>query len=197
MDKQEVIQHALSFKFGGMSSNELSYLCDLCVNKKVLELGSMVGMSSYVIASVAQELDCVDVWSDTQEHLSHDPKQAQVYHSYISELPNMHEEFKKNCSEFLESGKITMHRGYTQKLADEFQNSHYDIVLIDADHSYEGVSRDYALYFRKVNPNGYVVFHDYGDEMWVGIMSFCHDLVNHGVVRFIENVERIAVFEIC
>jgi predicted O-methyltransferase YrrM len=196
MNKQEIINHAISFQYGGQSYNELAYLYDICVDKNVLELGSMVGMSSYVIASVAKSLSCVDVWSDTQDHLSHDQEQAKVYASLLPGLPNMFESFNKNCKEFIESDKIKMYKGNTHDLVNEFLDNNFDVVFIDADHSYQGVSIDFSLYYSKVKPDGFIVFHDYGDSMWTGIKLFCDEMVAQNKIKFINQVERVAIFSL-
>lgn len=193
MDKSEIVQKALNFKFGGMSKFELSNLYDICNNKNVLELGSMAGMSSYVIANVANHLDCVDVWSDTQEHLSHDPLQASIYQQYKDDLPNVFKSFQDNCSEFIQSGKIKMHRGYTQNRVNDFEDESFDIILIDADHSYVGVSRDFGLYKSKVKKDGLIVFHDYGDWMWTGIGKFVNERISEGNLHLLGIMERLAV----
>jgi hypothetical protein len=39
----------------------------------------------------------------------------------------------------------------------------YDLIFIDADHSYEGVRRDTALALTLVAPRGYLVWHDYSN----------------------------------
>ena len=36
-----------------------------------------------------------------------------------------------------------------------------DLLFIDGDHSYKGITTDFNLYFPLVNPNGYIVFDDY------------------------------------
>lgn len=36
----------------------------------------------------------------------------------------------------------------------------YDMLLIDGDHTYEGVKRDYEMYNHFVKPGGYIIFHD-------------------------------------
>ena len=100
---ENVLQKIMSFKYGGMSENQLSFLIETCKDQKVLELGSMVGQSSYGIASVAKSLDCVDVWSDNQAHLKHDPAQAKVYESYLPDLTNMYHSFCTNCEDFISS----------------------------------------------------------------------------------------------
>lgn len=35
-----------------------------------------------------------------------------------------------------------------------------DLLFLDGDHSYEGISRDFELYWRLVQPGGMIVFHD-------------------------------------
>jgi predicted O-methyltransferase YrrM len=194
IDKIQTIKHAMGFEYGGQSYNELESLYDICAGKDVLELGSMVGMSSYVIASVANSLVCVDIWSDTQEHLAHDPAQANIYASLNPKLPNMLKEFKKNCKEFLKTKKIKMYRGNTLAMAKKFYDEQFDIIFIDADHSYQGVSNDFELYRRKVKKDGYIIFHDYGDSMWTGIKRFCDESVSAGKIKLIKQVGRIAVF---
>ena len=194
MNKEAIVDHALSFKVSGMSENELSYLYDLCIGKTVLELGSMVGMSSYIIASVAQSLSCVDIWSENLDHLNHDPLQQSIYRGIMEICPNFLESFNKNCAEFIESGKIQMYRGNTKDLADNFEDKSFDIVLIDADHSYEGISQDFNLYKNKAKDDGFIVFHDYGDSMWTGIAKFCNEIVGQKELTIINRTERIGVF---
>jgi predicted O-methyltransferase YrrM len=196
MNKHETVQHATSFQYGGQSYGELAYLYDICTDKDVLELGSMVGMSSYVIASVAKSLSCVDIWSDTQEHLVHDPGQANIYASLVAGLPNMFASFTDNCKEFIESKKIKMYRGNTLKLAKKFSDNTFDVVFIDADHSYIGVCNDFKLYHTKVKQDGLIVFHDYGDEMWTGIKRFCDEMVAQQKLKFVNKCERIAIFQL-
>jgi hypothetical protein len=192
MDKEDVLTHALSFYYGGMNKAELYYLYDLCIDKNVLELGSMVGMSSYVIASVAKEVSCVDIWSDNQDHLSHDPEQQQVYKNFLPNLPNMYESFTENCKEFINSGKLKMFQGNTQDMANNFNDHEFDVLLIDADHSYKGISSDFYLYRDKLKPDGLFIFHDYGDSMWKGIQEFCNEMVDKGELKMIGIADRIA-----
>lgn len=194
MNKEEIINYVKSFKYGGMSQEELSLLYDLCIDRKVLELGSFLGMSSYVIANVSSSLSCVDVWSDDQDHLSHDPKQAEVYKSFLSDTPNMFESFNKNCKEYIDSGQIKIYRGNTKDMADKFEDYSFETILFDADHSYEGVSSDFQLYQNKLIPHGHFLFHDYNDGMWTGIRKLCDELVVQGKIKFIKSIGRLGVF---
>ena len=79
MNKEEILNQAMTFGFGGMSEGELSYIYDYCIDKDILELGCEVGQSSYVMASVAKSLICVDAWDDSYDHLIYDELQKEVY----------------------------------------------------------------------------------------------------------------------
>lgn len=195
MNREEVLSYAMSFGFGGMSRTELGCLYDISQDKEVLELGSMVGMSSYVMASVAKHVSCVDVWSDTQEHLSHDKLQASIYQSLVPDLSNMFEEFQANCKIFLVNKKITMYRGNTHDMVINFPDGSFDLILIDADHSYVGVAKDFELYNNKIKPDGFIVFHDFGDSMWTGIKEFCDMLIEQRRLTYVGGAERIAIFK--
>ena len=79
MDIDKIIDKVWSFGFGGMTQSELKYLTTFCSNKNILELGSEIGQSAYVMASIADKVTCVDAWDDTYEHLNNDLKQKEVY----------------------------------------------------------------------------------------------------------------------
>jgi len=196
MEKIDVINHAFQFQFGGMSRKELEFLYDICKDKIVLELGSMVGMSSYVIASVAKSISCIDVWSNNLDHLSHDKEQQRIYTPHLEIIGDMYSQFQVNCSGFIDSGKLKMFRGNTQQMVDCFENNIFDIILIDADHSYQGIKNDFNAYKNKLNSTGQFVFHDYGDCMWKGIKHFCDEMVRDNKIRLVNQDERLAVFNL-
>lgn len=51
---------------------------------------------------------------------------------------------------------ITIHNVETK----DFKPQKYDYIYIDGDHSYEGVKTDYELFWKCLNPNGMMSFHD-------------------------------------
>lgn len=53
----------------------------------------------------------------------------------------------------------------------------YDMVIIDGDHSVDGVARDFELYGSMVKPGGILVFDDYDTEDWPGIKPFVDEYV--------------------
>ena len=195
MNKSEIIEHALTFKWGGMTEAELNRLYDLSVEKTILELGCMVGMSSYVMASCCQSLHCVDIWDDEYKHLEHDKLQQNAYLSF-KELSESKDVFTHNCNDFID--KITMYQGMTEDIKFSFMPHYFDMILIDADHSYEGVKTDLYNYFSKLKLDGILVLHDYGCPTWPGVKKACDDFQSESGVRLELKglVERLANFTI-
>lgn len=192
-----IVNYAMSFKFGGMSNKELIALGRICNEKDVLELGSMAGMSSYVIGTFANHLDCVDMWENrinTENYFSHDEKQRAVYSKLLMETGDIYEVFLNNCSDLIKSKKIKHYRGKTTDIAKKIKNKKYDIIVFDADHSYKGISEDFYAYENKIKKDGCYVFHDYGDAMWTSIFDFTEEMRIYNRIKLVHKVERIAVF---
>ncbi len=56
---------------------------------------------------------------------------------------------------------VERHKGDSSTLLSRFPEKYFDLVYIDADHSYSGVCRDIEAAKSKVKPGGYMVFNDY------------------------------------
>lgn len=67
----------------------------------------------------------------------------------------------KLLSQFGERSVII--KGLTYEVAQQFEDNHFGIVYLDADHSYEGVIRDLQAWFPKVVCGGIIASHDFYD----------------------------------
>jgi hypothetical protein len=56
---------------------------------------------------------------------------------------------------------VTLHRGTSEEIAPSFAGDYFDFVYIDANHDYEFVQQDLALFFPKTKQGGYIVGDDY------------------------------------
>lgn len=71
----------------------------------------------------------------------------------------------------------------------------YDVIVIDGDHSYEGVKADFTRYADMVRPGGILIVDDYGSKDWPDVTRFV-DTVVSADKRF-ENLgaySRTAIF---
>lgn len=57
----------------------------------------------------------------------------------------------------------TLHRGDSAESASLFPDGHFNLVFIDADHSYEGTKRDITAWLPKVKLGGFIGGHDFGN----------------------------------
>lgn len=203
MEKKDLIEYVWKFGFGGMEKDELAFMYDFSYNKNILELGSEIGQSAYIMALVANKIVCVDAWDDTYEHLNNDPIQKNIYlndQEFYKNKPinknNIFEQFKYNCKEFIDSGKLEYIKGKTLDVVNQFKDESFDIILIDADHSYEGVYKDINAYLPKLKKDGYLIFHDYGCGMWTGVKQAADQAEQEEKIQFVDKYQRIGIFKL-
>jgi hypothetical protein len=60
-----------------------------------------------------------------------------------------------------EDARVQLHRGNSNEIIASFPDAYFDWMYIDADHSYEGVTRDANAAALKVKPGGFLVFNDF------------------------------------
>ena len=78
--------------------------------------------------------------------------------------------------------KIIINRGYSNNEIPKFQDNFFDIIYIDGNHEPEYVLEDAVLSFRKLKPNGILIFDDYG---WGG-----PDLTQRGIDGFLTGYHK-------
>lgn len=120
----------------------------LGVNLKMVELGSFGGESGAIFASsgIFQSIELVDLW-----------QRPEVY---------------KKCqrSVWRYSSFVKMHKSDVFEFAKKIPDSSLNFVYVDADHSYEHVSKTLPLWSRKLVPGGILGGHDYTEEFWPGVV---------------------------
>lgn len=129
------------------------------VDGDVVELGSWVGLTTSYLATacVARGSGCVhavDTFQGTKEG-------GAVYPSIERFGGNTLEAFRDQVRRAGVEERIDVHVGLTSNVAEQYGGRAIRVLLIDADHSYEGVRADFRDWFRHVAPGGLILFHDY------------------------------------
>lgn|GEM_PF-2937274 len=79
----------------------------------------------------------------------------------------------------------------------EASKSDYDVLLIDGDHSYEGVRKDYELYAPLVREGGIILFDDYNVNEWPDIKNFVDKLhKKNDALKLVAMGFRTAAFRV-
>jgi hypothetical protein len=108
--------------------------------------------------------------------IEHSPKLAVAVDSWVNdgtlarndcaftqeELDRQYEEFR---AEMLYTPFVTIYRGYSFNVAKKMEDETFDLIYIDADHTYEGIKRDLNDWYPKVKKGGMFCGHDYVNKI--------------------------------
>jgi predicted O-methyltransferase YrrM len=148
---------------------ELSRLLKLSLScprgSRVLEVGSHLGASALFLASGMKQVDgklyCVDTWQNETM-----PEGEQ----------DTFAEFLRN-TEVLKEYIIPL-RGRSTEVEIEKVDGQIELLFIDGDHSYEGVSGDFRHFVPLLSKSGKVAFHD--AISFKGVSKFTGELLATG-----------------
>lgn len=129
-------------------------------NGVIVEIGSHRGRSAAYMASAAKPsvtIYCIDVWDNPR------------HERFVSEDVDYREfwDFLKRMG--LNSNIVAL-RGESEMFSRAWQYG-VDLLFIDGDHSYKGVSSDYECWYPHVRDEGVIAFHDY-HKNWPGVIKF-------------------------
>ena len=143
---KEIQQHPLEI------SEAIHFLITCGMNfKNFLEVGVAAGGTTYILNHYLHFGKIVLLDDNTHSTARLRPKilEGIKYKEFIGNSQN------QNAREFVEQQELM-----------------FDLIHIDADHSYQGVKRDTYNYIDLMTPGGYIMFHDTksckGVEKWLG-----------------------------
>ena len=132
-----------------------SMLVEVPLHAKIAELGTYKGVFAEEIYQICQpsELVLIDLFPSYP---------VQSGNADGNELEYVHgDELYAVClQKFMGNEAIIVKRDFTSAFLN-YPDNYFDMVYIDADHSYEGVKHDLMLAYQKVKPNGLIMGHDY------------------------------------
>lgn len=139
----------------------------------VVELGTWTGLTTCYLATACAVQGCghvytVDTFTGTKEH-------GQTYDAIRRYGGSTWPVFTARVRRAGLQSRITALVGDSATRAATYPGRPIRLLFIDADHSYEGVARDFKAWWPLVAPGGLAVFHDYA-------------MPEAGVRRFVDQV---------
>lgn len=151
-------------KFSRFSNYLTSFSC------KILEIGSFEGRSSnWFVENYCTQpeslLTCVDTFQGSWEH--DDQQTGQLY-----------DRFKNNVQKNLEKIRIFQKGSefVLPKLLEDKEK--FDFIYIDGNHTFDAVMCDSLYAHGLINPNGIIVFDDYGWNLNQPVQKIPHHAIN-------------------
>lgn len=146
----------------------------------IAELGVFKGEFSKKIDEICQpkELVLIDIWEGDSVYsgdVDGNHKDGKKEYYTANQVYDITVENTKDCK-----SKITIIKKSTDIL-ESYEDNTFDMIYIDADHSYDGVKKDLELSYRKVKNGGYIMGHDYEQNF-----EKTNNVYNHGVKKAVD-----------
>ena len=138
--------------------------------KRILCIGSMYGYIPFICALAAKnnqfgKVDFVDASYDVNN-----PKDKQKHSFGQGHWKKIVP--KKHFSYLGVQNQINIHIMTTKEFSKKYPTRKYDYIYIDGDHRYKGVSLDFSLFWKRLNKDGLMVFHDIAKNGLFGDVNF-------------------------
>jgi hypothetical protein len=140
----------------------LTYYSNTIDKPKILEIGIFKGEFFDFIANNCSIglLDGVDLFVGTNGSGDQDGNNFIWY--------NLEKSFKELTEKYKNNPNVNLHKSDSSTYLKSKMDDYYDIIYIDADHTYEGCKRDLTEAFKKIKQGGYIMGHDYEMNMKKG-----------------------------
>lgn len=136
--------------------------------------------------------------------IEHTPKEAVAVDAWIDDGTDSHNDlgftqedldnqYQKFSAEMSDNNFVKIYREYTFDAVKRFPDEYFDLVYIDADHTYVGCSQDIADWFPKIKSGRFLIGDDY-------IAGTAHETgVRFRVIEAVNNfakINKLEVFEL-
>lgn len=145
-------------------SNRLELLRRMPKNSIVAEVGVFKGDFSKSILDITQprQLYLVDAWASDRYN-----------ESLITVI-------KDKLKSEIDKKIVHIRRGFSTEVVAQFEDTYFDWIYIDTDHSYVTTLEELNLYSKKVKPGGIIAGHDYIIGNWnkgskYGVIEAVHE----------------------
>lgn len=138
---------------GFLHCSELQRLVELAANRNVLEVGAFMGLSAWGMAITAKTVVSLDTF-----------RANSAGQQQMAELTTL-DDYVKAVSRF---GNVRWHVGTSEQGAAAGLGD-FDMIFLDAMHTYEDVKADIERWWPRVKSGGLMAFHDYGHDHFPGV----------------------------
>ncbi|MGE0671085.1 MAG: class I SAM-dependent methyltransferase [Parachlamydiales bacterium] len=142
-------------RYVGVSLGDLKALSILIKSsnaKNCLELGTFLGTGTTALFyGAGVNLICVDHWKGNE----FDPFMQSVSPKY-----DLFAICSNNVKQYDHENRIILLESDSLQASKQFPDHTFDLIFIDADHTYEGVLADLKVWYSKVKPGGIICGHD-------------------------------------
>lgn len=146
---------------GFLHPNEMERLVQLAANREVLEVGSFRGLSAFCMAISAVRVTCCDTFAANSA--------GQVQEDHVTTL----DDFLRATARF---NNVRHFVASSAKAEAELELGEFDLIFLDAMHTYEDVVADIVRWWPRVRNGGVLALHDYGHDHFLGVKQAADEI---------------------
>lgn len=179
----KILNHIIKkYTRSSLSYGDLLSIIHFCNGKNlIVELGTNIGTTAGILSMLCNKVISIDVFEDID--LIENERQREHYRQGF----NANKHYFMHVKAWLINYKnIELIKSLTYKAAEKFKDDSIDAIFIDADHSYDGVKKDFESWYSKIKNNGIILFHDMIPN-FNGTMLLYKELLNSKKVKEIRN----------
>ena len=153
----------------------------------IVELGSYCGKSTIILGKAAQSL------GSASKVFAIDPHEGEINFPYgvVRMTPTLYR-FKANMAY---NGLADVVELIHKRSFEVDWSRPIALLLIDALHDYESVSRDFRQFSGWVQPGGIVAFHDYELNDQPGVTKFVNEVLAGSSFKKVEHVDSLVLLQ--
>jgi predicted O-methyltransferase YrrM len=168
----------------------LNILTNLLDIKKYVEIGVHNGTSMSYVVSNDKRIECygIDLFESTIKQYHNDKL------TYDRTLSNIEKNNKGDSVINLIKGN-SFSNETIDKLISYIDLESIDLLFIDGDHSFKGVSSDFTNYEKFVKRGGIIIIDDYSSR-WPDVVKFCDDNIDRNIFEILgvfKNNEMVII----
>ena len=111
-----------------------------------------------------RRLHLIDPWKHEEDDQNGSSRYGGLGSGGQAIMNQRYEKVRERFAGEIGADQVKMHRRFSTEISDEFEDSYFDWIYIDGNHTYKFVRQDLELYYPKVKPGGYITGADYGDQ---------------------------------
>lgn len=149
-------------------------------NAIVVEVGVQGGgYAAFMLRKTnPKKLFLIDCWEQQDPKIYDDPE-ANVSNEEQEHL------YRETKNRFANDPRVTVIRQYSKDAVTLFENESLDWVYIDANHSYEAIKEDLALWWPKIKKGGILSGHDYAVRPSFGVVQAVNEFLLRNNLYFV------------
>lgn len=185
-------------------SGEFEIIADYFIQKRpalTVEIGTFSGYMTFWMAVLSMhynfktEIHAYDIYEHKENPGISQPGLDQVNSTGLKTYEEVFDQVMEKFP-FLKQ-IIIKHKG-DSKILGKYLNRKIDFLIIDGDHSYEGVKGDIKTFCPKLNKSGIVVFHDYwkNQERKLGVKRAVNEMIfSNNEYQLLSQGELVVIFQ--